>query len=161
MSSFSTDNSLSDIAYKIWFGEDAKKVITKKFAKEMIDSRRSGNKIPMFPPDPVADKNIVKLLWKILPIFKPLPNDLMDKINVEVERDLLRNLNTSEDGYIKAFNFYKSYDLDDDSIASIFIYIILFDNIIDGKPKNVKGLSKLFGKMSEHAFRYILLLDSY
>ena len=129
--------------------------------ERLINERMLGKKIDFHELELFENKSLGRLLFKVLPIFELFDEEINAKINRDEEKALLEDLDISEDGYLNAYNFYHEYGIVDDRIAQIFIHHILKSNIIKNKPKNDKGLSKLFSIMDKHAISYILLVDLY
>ena len=157
MDEIEIDNSLANIATSIWFGMNMDELMMER----LFNERMLGKKIDHHDLELFENRSLGRLLFKVLPIFKPFDEEIIAKINRNEEKVLLEDLDISEDGYLNAYNFYHGYGMEDDRIAQIFIHHILKSNIIKNKPKNDKGLDKLFPVMNKHALSYILLLDSY
>lgn len=157
MEGFDIDTSLTDTAVSIWTGMNMDELMMERLIKEKM----LGKKIDFHDLELFENKSLGRLLFKVLPIFELFDEKVNAKINRDEEKTLLEDLDINEDGYLNAYKFYHEYGMEDDRIAQIFIRHIFKSNIIKNKPKNDKGLSKLFSIMDKHAMSYILLLDSY
>ena len=125
---------------------------------DIINDGRIGNTVNMSKLKRVRNSDIAKLLYDVYPIIKPLDAKLCSNIDPDEEHFILSLLDVTEDGYVNAYEYYKSIGFHDEDIISIFVVHILL-NKLEGKDKNNNGLSKLYDRLNERSLRYIKLCD--
>ena len=127
--------------------------------KDLVESRRCGEKISIFNHDRFHNRNIEILVYKILPVINPLNQELCWGIDYDKDKELLSKLDTTDDGYLNTYHYYKESGFNDRDIISIFT-VHAVKNVIKGKNNNTVGISKLIGKVSSQWLKYLLLIDS-